>query len=137
MKIAIVSSLTFAKEMVNTKKTLEKMGHFAVYSDFAEDFIDKTDDEKEEMNAKNFAEKDVIREFWRKIKVCDAILVLNYDKKGIKNYIGGNSLMEIGFAHVLNKKIFLMNGIPEIPFYKAEIIGVKPVILQGNLDKIK
>ena len=39
---------------------------------------------------------------------ADAVLVLNYDKKGIKNYIGGNTLMEIGFAHVLNQKIFLL-----------------------------
>lgn len=40
-----------------------------------------------------------------KITICgsDAILVLNYDKKGIKNYIGGNTLMEMGFAHVHDK----------------------------------
>lgn len=137
MKIAIVSSLSFAKEMLDVKKKLIKIGHKAVYSDFTEDFLGKSESEKEEMNAKNFVEKDVIREFWRKIKVCDAILVLNYDKKGVKNYIGGNSLMEIGFAHVLEKKIFLLNPIPEIPFYKAEIIGVKPTVLYGDLALIK
>jgi uncharacterized membrane protein (UPF0127 family) len=57
----------------------------------------------------------------RKSLKSDAVLVLNYDRKGIKNYIGGNTLMEIGFAHVLNKKIYLMNPIPEIEFYKSEI----------------
>jgi len=62
---------------------------------------------------------------------------LNYDKRGIKNYIGGNTLMEIGFAHVLNKKIFLLNPIPEIPFYKSEIEAVRPVILNGDLSKVK
>ena len=137
MKIAICSSLTFAKQMIDCKKELELLGHEAVYSDFADEFIGKTDEEKEKLNARNFAERDVIREFWKKIKLCDAILVLNYQKKGIENYIGGNTLMEIGFAHVLDKKIFLMNEIPEIPYYKAEIIGVKPVILNGNLKMIK
>jgi len=68
---------------------------------------------------------------------ADAVLVLNYDKKGIKNYIGGNTLMEIGFAHVLNQKIFLLNPIPEIPFYKTEIEAVKPMIIHGDLARIK
>ena len=69
--------------------------------------------------------------------MSDAILVLNYDKKGIKNYIGGNTLMEIGFAHILNKKIFLLNPIPDIDFYKSEIEATKPIILNGNLSNLK
>ncbi|PIN76615.1 hypothetical protein COV17_01795 [Candidatus Woesearchaeota archaeon CG10_big_fil_rev_8_21_14_0_10_36_11] len=44
--------------------------------------------------------------------------------------------MEIGFAHVLNQKVFLLNPIPEIPYYKSEIEAVKPVILNGDLSKI-
>ena len=67
----------------------------------------------------------------------DAILVLNYDKRGIKNYIGGNTLMEIGFAHVLKQKVFLLNQIPEIDFYKTEIESVKPIIINGDLSKIQ
>lgn len=67
---------------------------------------------------------------------ADAILVANFDKNGIKNYIGGNTLMEIGFAHVLNQKIFLLNPIPEIKYYKSEIEAVKPVIINGDLGKI-
>jgi len=70
------------------------------------------------------------------IKKSDAILVLNYDRKGIKNYIGGNTLMEIGFAHVLEKKIFLMNPIPDIEYYRSEIEAVRPVIIEQDSDKI-
>ncbi|MDB4979040.1 MAG: Maf-like protein [Candidatus Peribacteria bacterium] len=68
---------------------------------------------------------------------ADAVLVLNYDRNGIANYIGGNALMEIGFAHVLDQKVFLLNPIPDIPFYKSEIEAVKPVILNGDLTKIR
>jgi len=63
--------------------------------------------------------------------------VLNYDRKGINNYIGGNTLIEIGYAHILHKKIFLLNPIPEIEFYKSEIEAVRPVILNGDISKIK
>jgi len=79
---------------------------------------------------------DAIREFWRLMQGADAVLVLNLDKHGIKNYIGGNTLMEIGFAHVLNQKIFLYNPIPEIAYYKTEIEAVKPVVINGDLSKI-
>ena len=59
------------------------------------------------------------------------------DKNNIQYYIGGNTLMEIGFAHVLNQKIFLYNPIPEIPYYKSEIEAVKPIIINGDLKQIK
>ena len=65
----------------------------------------------------------------------DAILVANYDKKGVKGYIGGNTLMEMGLAFFLKKKVYLLNEVPELP-YKEEILGVKPIILNDNLTKI-
>ena len=136
MRIAICSRLSFAKEMIETKKKLEAMGHTPLVSNFTEDFIGVSDEQKQAMNQQSFREKDVIREFYKKIQTCDAILVLNYAKKGIENYIGGNTLMEIGFAHVHYKKIFLMNPIPEIPLYKAEIEGVDPTIIHGDLSQI-
>ena len=44
--------------------------------------------------------------------------------------------MEIGFAHVLNKKIFMINPIPNIEYYRSEIEAVSPVILEQDLNKI-
>jgi predicted RNA-binding protein with PUA domain len=41
----------------------------------------------------------------------------------------------MGFAHVLGKKIFLLNDIPEIS-YKDEIKMMQPIILEGELSKI-
>lgn len=45
--------------------------------------------------------------------------------------------MEIGFAHVLNQKVFLLNPIPDIPYYKIEIVAVQPIILNGDLSKVE
>ena len=44
--------------------------------------------------------------------------------------------MEIGFAHVHGKKIFLLNDIPDVS-YKDEIEAMYGVILRGDLSLIK
>jgi len=137
MKIAICGSMVFAEKMVQIKDELEESGHEAFVSQFAEGHFGKTESEKEQQAIHNKNENDAIHKYWEIIKKSDAILVLNYDRKGIKNYIGGNTLMEIGFAHVLNKKIFLMNPIPNIEYYSSEIEAVRPVILEQDLNKIK
>ena len=136
MKIAICASMVFAEKMVQVKRQLEEIGHTVFISQFAEGYLGKAEQEKEKLAVHDKNENDAIRKFWEIIKKSDAILVLNYDRKGIKNYIGGNTLMEIGFAHVLNKKIFLMNPIPNIEYYRSEIEAVSPVILGQALKKI-
>ncbi|MDD4412647.1 MAG: hypothetical protein PHR00_03300 [Patescibacteria group bacterium] len=77
-----------------------------------------------------------IKWYYNAIQNSDAILVLNFDKNGIKNYVGGNTLMEIGFAHVNNKKIFLINPIPEELSYADEIKAMADIVLDGDLQKI-
>ncbi len=128
--------MVFTEKMLEIQKYLEAKGHIVFVSGFCEAYAGKTESEKEALTIFDKNEKDAIREFWEKIKQSDAILVLNYDRHNIKNYIGGNTLMEIGFAHVLNKNIFLLNPIPEIPFYSSEIEAVKPIILNGDLEQI-
>lgn len=80
--------------------------------------------------------QDAIKVHFEKIKNSDGILVLNFEKKGVKNYIGGAVLMEIGLAHFLGKKIFLLNPIPEVN-YRDEIMAMTPVVLDGDLRKIR
>jgi hypothetical protein len=136
MKIAICASMVFAEKMVQVKRQLEEIGHIVFISQFAEGYLGKAEKEKEKLAVHDKNENDAIRKFREIIKKSDAILVLNYDRKGIKNYIGGNTLMEIGFAHVLKKQIFLMNPIPDIEYYRSEIEAVRPVILKQNLTNI-
>jgi hypothetical protein len=136
MKIGVVGSMQFTEKMIAIKDELKGMGHDSFLTNLASPFVGKSDEEKEKIKIDQKKNKDAIREFWKLMQGADAIIVANYDKHGIKNYIGGNTLMEIGFAHVLNQKIFLLNPIPEIPYYKTEIEAVKPVILNGDLSKI-
>ncbi len=132
MKITICGSMAFAREMVNIQKELENLGHTVAAPANLEKHASGT------MTMENKTEKielDLIRGYFEEIKNTDAILVLNYDKNNIKNYIGGNSLIEMAFAHVLNKKIFILNPIPQIS-YSDEIEAMQPIILNGNIAKI-
>ena len=137
MKIGIIGSMQFTEKMLEFRDELNKLGHEAFLTDLHESFIGKNDEEKEAIKLHQKYNMDAIRTFWNAMQGADAVLVLNYGKHGIENYIGGNTLMEIGFAHVLNQKIFLLNPIPEIPYYKTEIIAVNPIIINGDLSLIK
>lgn len=74
------------------------------------------------------------------IKNMDAVLVLNYDKnkdgETYKNYIGGATFLEMYDAFRLNKKIFLINDIPEGMLFD-EIEGFNPTVLNGNINLVK
>jgi len=137
MRIGIIGSMQYTEKMMEACDELVKRGHDAFMTNLASPFLGKNDEEKEKIKIEQKNNQDAIREFWRLMQRADAVLVMNFDKHGIKNYIGGNTLMEIGFAHVLNQKIFLLNPIPDIPYYKTEIEAVKPVIINGDFSKVK
>ncbi len=141
MKITICGSVKFAKDLVEIYHQLEKLGHQPMMHEKMFGIADGTARELIEGIAVNHAEtkkKHNFIKWWHNcIKSGDAILVCNFNKNGIKNYVGGNTLMEIGFAHVNDKKIFLLNPIPEEVSYTDEIKAMADVILNGNLNLIK
>lgn len=142
MKIAICGSLDFTYEIEKIAGRLRNLG-FEVTIPISSERILRGEFSLEDIKSKKETGKfsdyaikyDSIRAYWKVIDGCGAILVANFDKKGIKNYIGGNSFLEMGFAHVLEKKIFLLNGIPEM-IYTDEIKAMQPVVINGNLSKI-
>lgn len=136
MRIGVVSSMHHSEQMLDIMNRLRALGHDAFASSWLEEFIGKDDAAKEQIKLDQKFNRDAIRDFWRKMQTGDAILVLNFGRHGVPNYIGGNTLMEIGFAHVLDQKIFLWNQIPDIPYYRSEIEAVKPTIINGDLSRI-
>jgi predicted RNA-binding protein with PUA domain len=133
MKIAICGSMAFAKDMIRIKKELENLKHkVIIQKDVEEHAQGKIKDEDKWRKL----EIDPLKTYYEEIKKSDAIIVLNYTKNNIINYVGGNTLIEMAFAYVLNKKIFLLNEIPKIS-YSDEIYAMKPIILNQNLSKIK
>jgi len=137
MKIGVIGSMQNTERMIEVRDKLISLGHNAFVTTLALPFIGKTDEEKEIIKIHQKNNLDAIREFWNLMQDADAVLVVNVDKNGIKNYIGGNTLMEMGFAHVLNQKIFLCNPVPDIPFYKSEIEAMKPLVINNDYLLIK
>ncbi len=131
--------MTFAKEMLKAKKKLESLGHKVNVSLDTESHVKNPqliDDL--EFNYKHAQETNILKKCFDLIAKSDAVLVLNYLKNGIEGYIGTSSLMEIGIAYFLGKKIFLLNPLPKSSDYRwvHEIEIIKPVIINGQFDKI-
>lgn len=135
MKIAICCSITSAKKVMEIKTDLEKLGHEVVLPHNLHLYAsgEKRAETRQE-STKNKAKDDLIRQFYSEIKDSDAVLAVNLTKNGVENYIGPNTFLEIGFAHVLNKKIFLLNPVPDMPI-ADEILAIKHTVINGDLSK--
>lgn len=152
MKITVCGSIAFYTEMEDAKQKLESLGHEVLipllrneipemggdrkiyFGKYVEDNggIDAFPAEHALWDLKASA----IDDHFEKVEWCDAILVTNYEKRGIEGYIGGNTLIEIGLAFYLKKKIFILNPISSTLSYKQEIFGMHPVMLGGDLARI-
>lgn len=133
MKIFIICSKVFYNRIPQIKEKLESMGHVIT--------LPNCYDAPETENGYRGTEKhskwkaEMIRHSEEVISSVDSVLVLNYEKNSLPNYIGGATFLEMYDAFRLNKKIYMINDIPE-GMLKDEIIGFCPVILNGNLDLI-
>lgn len=137
MKIIICGSISAADEILRVKKELEDKGNEVEIPEGVK---------KPEIKAKTNASMseranvkikyDLIRGYYEKMKKYDVVLVVNPEKKGVKGYIGGNTLIEMAFAHILKKPLYCLYPLPELS-YSSEILAMQPVILGGNLNNIK
>ena len=131
--------MQFYKEMRTVRDGLEVLGHTVFVPIEAEKDTIPTDarpgmSDEEKITVK--IEYDFIREHFRKITESDVILVLNYEKKGIPYYIGGNTFLEMGYAYGLGKRIYLINPIPDMD-YAVEMHAMEPVVVNGDLRNIR
>lgn len=136
MKIFIAGSMSFAKEIIEAKKKLLEMGFEA---DYAPDTHDCVENVGLNEDMEHCEKMDIMRACMDIQEKCDAILLLNHPKDNLHGYIGTHSLMELGLAYYLKQKIFLLNSPPnkEIARYWVEVMHMKPVILNGDIEKIK
>ena len=145
MKITLCGSLNFAEDMIRIKEQLEKRGYEALLPPSLGKFGIKNAEDAERLKSDKKRYINEIKPFYTKehfknVANSDAILVVNKEKHGIENYIGGATFAEIMLAFHYEKKIFLLNPVPRderFSFIIDELEGVKPIILNGNLDLIK
>jgi len=137
MKVIVCSSISAINEVLQVKKELEKMGHSVEIPEGMKNeyLVGRTNVSTPE-KVEDKIKFDVIKSYYEKIKLADAVLIVNPPKNGIKGYIGGNTLIEIAFGYVFNKKIYCLYPIQELP-YTPEILAMKPIVLNGDLENIK
>lgn len=129
--------MIFAEKMKQIKKELLNLNHEVYLTDLVDEYIKmSSDNEREGESSENKIKYDMIKKYYNEIKASDAILVLNIKNKGVENRVGENTFLEIGFAYVLDKKIFFLNPIPKMNC-TSEIVAMKPIIINGDLKKIK
>lgn len=136
MKIFICSSKYFYKDISPIKEFLESKGHIITLPNSYDNpgMEDKMRNISQEEHSAWKGE--MLRLQKEKVRDCDAILVLNLEKNGQKNYIGGATFLEVYMAFDFQKKIFLYNDFPD-NILRDELVGMNPTIINGNLELIK
>jgi hypothetical protein len=135
MRIFLICSKKFYDKIPNIKLRLEKKGHKVTLPNCYDDpFLeDKYRDLGNNEHSKWKAE--MIKHSTEVISKQDAVFVINFEKNGIKNYIGGATFLEMYDAFRLGKKIYLYNDVPE-GILRDEIIGFSPIVIESNLNII-
>jgi|SRR3989344_3649592 len=137
MKIILCGSISAAEEILAVRDKLLKVGHEVEIPEGVKRIeLRQRTGVSEAEKASDKIKYDLIRGYYEKMKAYDTALIVNVEKKGIKGYIGGNTFIEMAFAHVLNKKLFCLNELPDLS-YASEILAMQPVILNGDLSKLK
>lgn len=132
LKISICSSMSLKSEIIDAKNKLEIMGYSVLTPELSEKSDEYNNLAIDEQRANKRA---YIQNHFDRIAKSDSILVLNYKKNGIAGYVGSNTLMEIGVAFNLGKKIYLLHEMAE-QSCKEEVMSLVTGILNGNLDYI-
>jgi len=136
MKIFIACSKHFYDKIPEIQEELEAEGHqVAMPNSYDKPF------QEEEQKAKGLEahvqwKAEMLRRDKQNIEPNDAILVLNFQKNGQPNYIGGATFLELYKAWEMDKKLFLYNPIPQ-NILTDELTGFNPTILNGDLSRIK
>lgn len=135
MKIFIICSKKFYDEVPSIQDELEKSGHIVSLPNCFED--PGTEGRYKDLGPKEHSEwkATMLKHSTDVIEKIDAVLVLNFGKNGIKNYIGGATFLEMYDAFRLGKKIYLFNDIPE-GILHDEIQGFEPILINKDLNKV-
>lgn len=132
--------MAFIKDFANIKKKLERLGHTALIPHGTEPhLVDNKFVEKLGDNLEYCIKNNIMKKNFDMVEGSDAILVLNPTRNNIEGYIGVSVLMEMAVAHHLNKKIFILNDIPNFgnARWAQEVRIMQPLVLNGDLGKIK
>lgn len=141
--ITICASASFYRQVVELKRQLEALGYRVLVPHVAEKMAETGDYEVDHYKTwfadpNDYHKKTELMEaHFAKVIEGDMTLVLNYEKHGQPNYIGGNVLMEMVLAYHYKKPIYVLNDAPKESGFIEEILGLKPIFMKGDLSRLQ
>ncbi len=135
MRIFIICSKAFYEQVPNIQKQLEQMGHDITLPNSIDNPGKEGEMRSQSREVHSSWKRERFAETAAKIASVDAVLVLNFEKNGQANYIGGATFLEVYDAFIAGKKIFFFNPLPEGMLYD-ELNGMDPILLDGNLSGV-
>ena len=136
--IFLCGSMNFYRELIELESVLQSRGWTVYPPQSAKVMKEKNDFEVSHFKGVYTHQQRslLIHQNFVDISVCDAILVINNEKNGVKGYIGPNVLMEIGLAFYLKKKIYIWNTVPDTASYKDELLCLGATEINQDLELI-
>lgn len=132
-KVCICSSLSFGDEVNKIATQLTELGwEVLLPNGIINRLIEQPDFDP--IQAK--IDTDSTHKHVDKVREADVVLVCNFDKNGIKNYIGANSFAEMFCAQYFNKPIYSFNPLPDQPYIHDELMSFNVTVIDGDLTKI-
>ena len=140
--ITICSSANFYHKAVEVQQELEQHGFKVIVPHTAEKMkktgnYDASHYRTWLKDPKHYDRKTwLMREHFKEVASGDIVLVINEEKHGQKNYIGGNVLIEMALGFYLGKLIYILNDVPDQSPFLEEIIAMQAIPLRGKLLKM-
>lgn len=130
-RVVVCGSMTFFGEMCRVKHTLATHSVGCVLPD-AEDHVVHS------MTSVQFEafRREASFAHLRRVRhpATFAILAINFDKHGIRDYIGPSTFAEIAVATASHKKVFVLNDFPAA--YAQELTTWQAIRLNGRLEPL-
>lgn len=135
MNIFICSSKAFYDRIAPIAKQLQEQGHEIELPNSFDNPL--AEQQAKELGKESHAifKKTMFERSSRIIAACDAVLVLNFEKHGQANYIGGATFLEVYDAFRLGKKVYFYNPLPE-GILHDELVSMVTKVIEGDLTKL-
>lgn len=126
-RLVLCGSMAFAAEMADISRFLTSHGIPNAMPEVLDPSAEMAGPEDKDYKRK------VSRIHMDKIKdpSTTAVLVANFDKRGVAGYIGPNTFAEIAVAFSEERQIYLLYGLPDL--YREELSAWGAVDLEGEL----
>lgn len=129
--VALCGSMSHKSEWLTVIDALQKSGLTVSTPDLTESADWASMQESEVQKVKGY----YVRRHIANIATANVVLVCNYEKGGVDNYIGSNTFLEMATGFAYEKPLYVLNGLPQQGNHE-ELLALEPIILNGDITQL-